>query len=142
MKTEQVAQFLNVITRWASTQGDILALALVGSYAREAATETSDVDLVIIALDPQRYLENTDWIRRFGMVEKQQAEDYGVLTSVRVWYRDRSEIEYGLTDERWSALPLDEGTRQVIAGGMRVLFERGDILSRHLPGGKNGTGSS
>jgi predicted nucleotidyltransferase len=135
MTIEKVAPFLNKVTRWAAAQADILALALVGSHAREAATETSDVDLVIIALDPKRYLENTDWVRRFGTVEKQQVEDYGLLTSLRVWYRDGSEIEYGLTDERWAALPLEEGTRQVIAGGMRVLCERGGILSRHLPGG-------
>jgi len=132
MTRDKVAPFLIEVTRWASEQADILALALVGSHARDAATETSDVDLVIIVLDPHRYLENTDWVRRFGTVEKQQAEDYGLLTSLRVWYRDGPEIEYGLTDERWSALPLDEGTRQVMADGMRVLFERGDILSRHL----------
>jgi predicted nucleotidyltransferase len=135
MITDQVAQFLDEFTQWATTQADLLALALVGSYARNAATETSDVDLVLIAVDPKRYLENTDWVRRFGAVEKQQVEDYGLLTSLRVWYRDGPEIEYGLTDKRWAALPLDEGTRQVIAGGMQVLFERGGILSRHLPGG-------
>lgn len=138
MIIEKVTQFLVEFTRWASAQTDILALALVGSHARNAATETSDVDLVLITLDPKRYLENTDWVRRFGTVEKQQVEDYGLLTSLRVWYRDGLEIEYGLTDERWAAVPLDEGTRQVIAGGMRILFERDDMLSRHLAGGKNG----
>ncbi len=65
------------------------------------------------------------------MVETQQIEDYGLLTSIRVWYADGHEIEYGITDERWSAVPLDEGSRQVIAAGMRVLLERGNILSRH-----------
>lgn len=140
MTTDKVAPFLVEFTRWASAQTDILALALVGSYARNAATETSDVDLVIIADDPRQYLENTDWVRRFGIVERQQVEDYGLLTSLRVWYREGLEIEYGLTDERWAALPLDEGTRQVMAGGIRILFERGDMLSRHLAGGKNGRG--
>jgi hypothetical protein len=79
-------------------------------------------------------------VQRFGTVEKQQIEDYGNLTSLRVWYREGLEIEYGLTDERWAAIPLDEGTRRVMAGGIRVLFERGDMLSRHLAGGKSGRG--
>jgi predicted nucleotidyltransferase len=140
MIIEKVTQFLVEFTRWASTQADILALALVGSHARDAATETSDVDLVLITADPNRYLNNTDWVQHFGTVEKQQVEDYGLLTSLRVWYRERLEIEYGLTDERWAALPLDEGTRRVMAGGMRILFEREAILSRHLAGGKNGQG--
>ena len=72
-------------------------------------------------------------MRQFGEPFRQQTEQYGALTSIRVWYSDGSEIEYGLSGESWAALPLDEGTRQVIAGGMRVLFERESILSRHLP---------
>jgi hypothetical protein len=39
-------------------------------------------------------------------------------------------VEYGFTDETWSALPLHEGTKKVISDGMQVLFERGSILSR------------
>ncbi|MGD8402164.1 MAG: nucleotidyltransferase domain-containing protein [Anaerolineales bacterium] len=132
MATEKtVLQFLNKVTQWAATQEDIQALALVGSYARGAAKETSDVDLVLIAREPERYLHDLDWIGRFGSVEEQQIEDYGLLISVRVWYADGPEVEYGLTDERWTTVPLDEGSRRVIADGMRVLFERGPILSRH-----------
>ena len=61
----------------------------------------------------------------------QQAEDYGLITSIRVWYIDGREIEYGITDERWAAIPLDEGSRRVISDGMQVLFEQNHILSRH-----------
>jgi predicted nucleotidyltransferase len=132
MTSDKVAPFLNQVTQWASAQADILALALVGSYARKAAKETSDVDLVLIAIEPGQYLQDQSWVQRFGTVEKSQVEEYGLLTSICVWYREGFEIEYGLTDERWAAIPLDAGTQQVIAGGMRVLFERGDILSRHL----------
>jgi hypothetical protein len=80
MIAEKAPQFLDQFTQWTAGQADILALALVGSHARGAATDTSD--------------------------------------------------------ERWAALPADEGTRQVMQAGMRVLFERGDLLSRHLGNGK------
>ena len=128
---KEVNKFLNEVTQWAFARTDIQALALVGSYARNAARETSDIDLVLIALKRDRYLHNLDWIKRFGNVEKYQIEDYGLLTSVRVWYDDGREIEYGLTDENWAAEPLDDGTRRVIEDGMRILFERGNILSHH-----------
>ena len=128
---KEVNKFLNEVTQWAFARTDIQALALVGSYARNAARETSDIDLVLIALKRDRYLHNLDWIKRFGNVEKYQIEDYGLLTSVRVWYDDGREIEYGLTDENWAAEPLEDGTRRVIEDGMRILFERGNILSRH-----------
>ena len=132
MISARVASFLEHSTRWAAAQPDMLALALVGSYARNAAQETSDVDLVLISSRPDHYLNNRDWIQQFGTVEKQQVEDYDLVTSIRVWYSGGLEIEFGITDERWAAMPLDEGSQQVISDGMRVLFERGAILSRHL----------
>lgn len=132
MTKDKIDQFLNDVTNWASAQSDILALALIGSYARDAATETSDVDLVLISSNPERYLQDSDWVQRFGIVEKQQVEDYGLLISIRVWYADGREVEYGITDERWAAIPLDEGSRRIISDGMRVLFEQNHILSRHL----------
>jgi hypothetical protein len=64
-------------------------------------------------------------------VRQQQIEKYGMLISVRVWYTDGRKVEYGLTDERWAASPLDAGTQRVIAGGMQVLFERAPLLSPH-----------
>jgi hypothetical protein len=70
-------------------------------------------------------------MERFGTVESHQTEDYGKLISLRVFYRDGYEVEYGITTPDWAALPLDAGTRQVISDGMVVLFERGDVLSRH-----------
>ena len=131
MMVGKINQFLSDVTQWASSQSDIQALALVGSYARNAAKETSDVDLVLITTNPDQYLRDTSWIQNFGNIEKQQIEDYGLLISIRTWYTDGREVEYGITDERWAAAPLEEGTRRVIADGMQILFERRDILSRH-----------
>ena len=131
MMVGKINQFLSDVTQWASSQSDIQALALVGSYARNTAKETSDVDLVLITTDSNLYLNDPSWVQQFGTVSKQQIEDYGLLISIRTWYTDGREVEYGITDERWSADPLDEGTRRVIADGMQILFERRDILSRH-----------
>ncbi len=112
--------FLQDFSAWAQAQSDIQAAALVGSYARHAATDESDVDLVILAQDPRRYL-------------RQQREAYGRVTSLRVKYADGREVEYGITGVDWAAAPLDEGTRRVIEGGMRILFERQPLLSPYLP---------
>ena len=131
MTTEEAERFLKRFSNWAFAQTNIKAMALVGSYARNAETETSDIDLVIITTQPEVYLQNQRWVDNFGKVGRQQVEDYGLLTSIRVWYVDGPEVEYGISDERWSALPLDEGTRQVIKDGMRIIFEREPILSRH-----------
>ncbi|MBK6432660.1 MAG: nucleotidyltransferase domain-containing protein [Anaerolineae bacterium] len=134
MPFDKVHRFLNEFVEWAEMQPDIQAVALVGSHARNAATESSDVDLVVITRQPDEYLRRTEWAQRFGQVLHHHIEDYGLLISLRVWYADGPEVEYGLTDERWSALPLDKGTQRVITDGMRILFERTPILSGVQPG--------
>jgi predicted nucleotidyltransferase len=132
-RRQQVFQFLNGFSGWAADQTDILAVALLGSYARNEATGASDIDLVIIAREPKIYLQDTRWAQSFGTIDRQRIENYGKVTSLRVWYSGSHEIEYGFTDETWSALPLDEGTKKVISDGMQVLFERDSILSKLKP---------
>jgi len=124
-----VSDLLFAFTSWARSRPDILAAPLVESQARGTAGPHSDVDLVILAREPRVYLDETAWAGRFGQVESQQVEDYGRLRSLRVKYRGGPEVEYGFTGESWAALPLNEGTRRVIADGMRILFERGPILT-------------
>ena len=132
MKTiEHIRDFLDAFVNWASAQADVQGIALVGSYARAAARNDSDIDLVLLTDTPRKYLDDIKWIERFGMVEKHQTEDYGKLISLRVWYQNGPEVEYGITTPDWAATPLDAGTRRVISDGMIVLFERGILLSRH-----------
>jgi hypothetical protein len=51
-------------------------------------------------------------------------EDNGKVTSIRTWYKNGLEEEYGITGEDWASIPLDEETRQLIQDGIKVLFER------------------
>ncbi len=134
MKTsEHIRSFLDAFVEWASAQADVQGVALVGSYARGAARDDSDIDLILLTDQPRKYLDDLTWLERFGAVEKHQTEDYGKLTSVRVWYPNGQEVEYGITTPDWAAVPLDAGTRRVISDGMIVLFERGMLLSRSGP---------
>jgi predicted nucleotidyltransferase len=128
-KLIQVIDFIEDFMRWSRRRRDIRAVALVGSYARMQANPSSDVDLVIIANDPQKYLTHTEWLRDFGIVITQKVEDYGKLTSLRVWYESGLEVEYGFTTREWVKPPLDKGTKRVIEDGMRVLFEKETLLS-------------
>ena len=96
-KTEDIRDFLNAFVDWASVQGDVQAIALVGSYARDEARDDSDIDLVLLTDQPQKYLDNLKWIERFGNVDKYQTEDYRKLISIRVWYLNSYEVEYGVT---------------------------------------------
>ncbi len=125
MPSARAETFLKSFLQWVRSQNDIVGVALVGSEARNTATMESDVDLVVVSSKADHYLQDRSWVHLFGKVQRQQVEDYGKLISLRAWYEDGLEVEFGITDESWAGLPLDEGTRQVISDGMVVLFERG-----------------
>jgi predicted nucleotidyltransferase len=124
--------FLVDFTEWAETQEEIAGVLLVGSHARGQAREDSDVDLVILAQRPERYLEDVSFVVQFGSVVRFEKEDYGRLTSLRVWYQGGLEVEFGLTDPGWAAIPLDPGSREVVSDGARILFDREGKLAQLL----------
>ncbi len=129
-----IERFLSAVVKWASAQPDIVAVALVGSYARGTAKPASDVDLVILTSCPQRYVQATDWAATFGSIAEQAIEDWGKVTSLRVWYEGGEEVEFGITTPEWVAHPMDAGTWKVIADGMRILFDRQAYLAAALSG--------
>ena len=113
---------LGQVSRWAAQRSDVLGVALVGSYARGNPHQGSDVDLVMVVENVDRYLSDDGWLRSFGRVESIDEEDYGLVQSRRVRYAGGLEVEWGLTDRKWLCTkPLDEPTAKVIAEGMRIL---------------------
>jgi predicted nucleotidyltransferase len=124
-----VEDFLAQVADWAVVRTEILAVALVGSYARGTAHRDSDVDLVVLTTTPLEYTSDANWARQFGRVASHEIEQWGRVTSVRVWYESSLEVEFGFVSPEWAATPLDEGTRRVVAGGIRVLMDRDGVLA-------------
>lgn len=116
--------FLDKVKSCAKDNDMINAVVLVGSYAREEQRDDSDIDLVIISTTPKLLLEDEDFINDFGKVTKTQKEDYGRVTSIRVWYEDGMEVEFGITSPLWISKPLDEGTLKVLKDGYRVILDK------------------
>lgn len=124
-----LSDFLSRTTQWAEEHPDIVGLALVGSNARNAAGPDSDIDLSILCKDPDGLLLITRWITLFGQAREIYLEDYGPTRSLRVFYKDGLEVEFGIADPSWVSLPLDPGTRGVLADGARVLYDPLGLLN-------------
>lgn len=118
-----VQKLLEDVVAWATQEASVVGVALVGSHARGAARPDSDVDLVILTLDLQPYLDDTSWLERFGNVASCKTEDWGLVTSLRVLFEDDLEVEFGLTTPLWAGLPVEAGTRRVVGDGMRILYD-------------------
>jgi len=131
-KVDKSDQFIAKFIDWVTTQSHIEAVALVGSYANDTANEESDIDLILLVPDPDKLIDDIKWVYQFGVVSDNQIEHYGKVTSIRVWYSNGPEVEFCITYPTWASSPLDNGTQQVIDNGMKVLFERKPILSKHI----------
>lgn len=130
---DKVNQFLGKFEQWAASQDNIEAVALAGSYAKGTAKPNSDVDLVIITQDPKSLLENDLWLQNFGQIKEIKNEDWGLIQSKRVFYENSPEVEFGITTTEWAKIdPVDPGTKQVILDGIKVLYDKNNILQSLL----------
>ena len=109
------------VVAWARECAGVRSVILVGSHARGTADADSEVDLMVLHDAPSVLLGDPSWTERFGDIERRVVEEWGRVTSLRVWYSGGPEVEFGITDPGW-ATATDEGTLRVRRGGMRVLF--------------------
>lgn len=127
-----ISSFINDIKQWGNKNDDIRSIILVGSYARGEERDDSDVDLVIITSDTNKYLNN-NFIDNFGKVEKYSKEDWGRVTSIRVWYSSSGfEVEFGITTPIWIEKPLDDGTLRVLSDGYKVILDKEDYFKQEV----------
>lgn len=130
---EQIQEFFHQFKEWTTKQENILGAALVGSHARNAAKEYSDIDLMIIAKDPSMYLNDNSWIDRFGKVKENgvKDEDWGLVKTKRVFYENGIEAEFNITTEEWTKInPVDEGTKRVMTDGNKILVDKQDLFKK------------
>ena len=76
----------------------------------------------------------------FGVSQSVSIEDWGIVQSVRVFYADGPEVEYGITSSEWVTFPLDEGTITVLRDGVVVLLDRDGSLTHAVEWVRNALG--
>ncbi|BAY80843.1 hypothetical protein NIES267_03080 [Calothrix parasitica NIES-267] len=146
---------LEQVKNWAEKRSEILALALVGSYARGEATLESDIDLMVIASDTDVFRQNYDWMHQINWesinykIQKWNDADYGVVWSRHIYlcnsksnsksssknnlFNDltnklKVEISFGLPI--WASIqPIDSGTFGVVSRGCKIIYDPQDILT-------------
>lgn len=116
--------FLYELKEYAQVTSHIESVIIVGSYARGASREDSDLDIVIITSNKPGMVANQEFVQNFGKIQKQQTEYYGACTSIRVWYKDGKEVEFRIVDSSWVSAPLDAGTYQVLSDGYKIVIDK------------------
>ena len=117
-------EFFSRLRDYARDAPHIESVIIAGSYARGTNRENSDIDVIIITSNKSGMIADEGFARAFGAVCKQQTEYYGACTSVRVWYKDGTEAEFGIVDPSWISVPLDAGTYRVLSDGYKIVADK------------------
>jgi predicted nucleotidyltransferase len=129
-RRREVEALLERAVAWAADREDVVAVALVGSWAREAAQAGSDVDLVVLCDAPASYTEREDWIAGLAPgAELVRTGDWGGVVERRLRLPSGMEIEVGFGLPSWAEpSPVDPGTRRVVRDGVRALHDPHGLL--------------
>jgi hypothetical protein len=136
------SDFIDRVTRWAAVQEDVVALAVVGSHARGTAGPASDIDFVLLCCDPHKYVASSEWVSAFGVAMRTESEEWGLIRSIRVFYENGPEVEFGIGSMAWVASPTPPGTMEVVSDGVAVLLDRDGSLTRLAKLASTPSGSS
>ena len=118
------------LVHWAEHQDDIVGIGVVGSYARGEQRRGSDIDLIVVAKQPAVWISNTAWLGHFGEPVEFSTENYGLVQSIRCFYKGGAEVEFGITSLQWCSPPIDAATAHVIRSGMQVIYDPSGCLRR------------
>ncbi|MDF2606858.1 MAG: Nucleotidyltransferase domain [Bacillales bacterium] len=121
--------FLKKFKEWAEQQSHIKGVAIVGSFARGDFHSNSDVDLTIISTNKVHTLESIKKDFIFCGIHNFALEEWGILTSLRILYDNGVEVEYGVVTDQWVNEPLDEGTKNVVKNGFKIICEEENIFN-------------
>lgn len=122
--------FADRVAEWATTRSDIRLVVVFGSRARQdrPADVWSDIDLALVTTDPDRYLQQSEWLTELGTPLLSCTEETPVvaLTERHVLFEDGLEADFVPVPVD-TVTPLEEapdGLFAVLANGFRVLEDK------------------
>lgn len=131
-RQEEFADVMAAVRRWSEEEPDIVAVALVGSWARNAAQMGSHIDIVVLTSEPDRFASTENWINvasgRCGKLIR--TRKWGPLTERRVLLEPGLEIDYGFAGPQWANVPPDAGTTRVVSDGLVPIYDPMRVLHR------------
>src|SRR5262245_347602 len=118
MSPETCRALTGCLATWVSRQSDLRGLAMVGSWARGTATADSDLDVVVIAADQDRYRAGSTWLSKIAFqdagyrIVSHEAAAYGQVWSWHVGLEPEAEVEISFAPPEWASTdPVDRGTQ-------------------------------
>jgi hypothetical protein len=128
-----------LVAGWVARQPDLRGLALAGSWARGNARPESDLDLVILATDQDRYRRDAAWLGTLGLegagyrIVARTPAPYGVVWSWHLQLEPDAKLELAFAGPDWASInPVDAGTRRVVDDAFKILVDKDGRLGALL----------
>ncbi|KQZ85566.1 nucleotidyltransferase [Microbacterium sp. Root166] len=128
-RRRDAAAVIEDIAIWAAGRDDVVAVAVVGSYARGAERMGSDVDIIVLA-DRSDPLTDVGWFRQLRPRARLiRSKEWGPVKERRMRLPSGLQVELGFAASDWAAVPLDPGTRRVLSDGHRIVYDTGILTA-------------
>jgi predicted nucleotidyltransferase len=137
MRIAEADALMTAVADWAEKRDDIRAMAVVGSWARGRPRSTSDLDLLLLTSRASDYRRRRKWLagidfRKAGFrLRSSEGASYGAVWSLHVHLRPIADVELTFAECAWANTnPIDAGTRSVVTGGFRIIFDQDGLLAK------------
>ena len=129
-----VDELIERFRAWAERASDVLALAIIGSRARarDPADEWSDVDLVIVTDNADRYLRDGGWLDEIGRCRLTFVEESPLAGLFERRAHFEGGVEFDLLLITAAMVELAAGLPEVadlVSRGWRVLVDKQDLTT-------------
>ncbi len=133
-------QLLARLTPWAEGESGIRAVVVIGSQARSdhPADQWADLDLMLVAADPGRYLGHVDWVNLIGdawLTFVERSGD-GRVVERRVLFDGGRDVDFVFVPLAFTEQVLQSGLPADIADmfhrGYRVILDKDGLIARWL----------
>lgn len=137
MNAAEAHALIAIIQELVRARDDLRAMAVCGSWARGNPRPHSDVDLLIIAQDPERLCRSQEWIREMRFCDASfryvghQGSAYGAVWSAHIELEPQAELELTFAEESWASVdPVDPGTRGIVIDAFNIVVDKDGVLRR------------
>lgn len=120
---------------WFDRQPSCLALAVTGSWSRDATRQAPRLELVVLTDDAEGWMADAGWLRIVlqaagYMPTPPVREDRGAVATWRTRPSYRAEVDVSFAPPAWAAVePVDDAALGMASGGIRVLRDPHGMLA-------------
>jgi hypothetical protein len=137
MNAAETDRLIAVIQWLVTGRDDLRGMAVCGSWARGNPRPDSDLDVLIVAQNPDSLRRDQKWIRELNFSDVgfcylgHKTARYGVVWSAHIELEPEAKLELTFAKESWASVhPIAQGTRDVVTDAFNVLIDKDGALQR------------